>query len=82
MRRKHNPFVALLALFLLALIVTWICNGCSVESDIEETDPTTRFTVEYAGNQLRIVTDTETGVQYLAYCIYQTGVCITRLEAE
>ena len=81
MKRKHNPYVALIALFLLAVILTWICGGCAVETDIEETEPATRFTVEYANNNIRIITDTDTGVQYMALSS-RAGVCVVRLEAE
>jgi hypothetical protein len=82
MRRKHNPLVALLALLLLALIVTWICGGCSVHAEASETESTPRFTVENAGNFLKIITDNQTGEQYLAYYQYNTGIGLTKLEVE
>lgn len=67
MRRKHNPLVALLALLLLALIVSWICGGCAVRTEAATEKTADRFTTEYAGNGCTIITDNETGVQYLYY---------------
>jgi hypothetical protein len=77
MRRKHNPYVTIVALLLLALIVTWICGGCSKEicpAPDYMIEPG-RFTLEdsfksgpYKGC---VLTDTETGVQYLF--IYNGG---------
>lgn len=82
MRRKHNPYLALAALLLLALIVSWICGGCSVRADAAE-KKVERFTVEYAGNCCSIITDHETGIQYLLYketSNYGKGVGMTKLE--
>ena len=83
MCRKHNPLVALLALLLLALILTWICGGCSsVTAEATETDEhMPRFTIEIVGLNIRIITDNETGVQYIAYG-NTYGLGLTRLEAE
>lgn len=84
MQRKHNPYLAILALLLLALIVTWICGGCSVHADAAE-KKVERFTVEYAGNCLSVITDRETGVQYLLYretSNYGKGIGICKLEVE
>lgn len=68
MKRTHNPMLALVALVLLALILAFTCTGCHVEAEAaEETKPAPRFTAEYAGNFCTIITDNETGVQYLAY---------------
>lgn len=67
MRRKHNPYLALAALILLALIVTWICGGCAVEADAAVEKKADRFTMEGAGSHCSIITDHETGVQYLMY---------------
>lgn len=71
MSRKHNPLVALLALLLLALIVTWICTGCSKETDAEPEVVSNRFTIEVhkmnAIDFATVITDTDTGVSYLFY---------------
>ena len=85
MRRKHNPYVALVALLLLALIVSWICSGCHAEvaAATEPTEPTYRFAVDNAPTSgtyaAYIITDTETGVQYL---FFRNGYCggICKLE--
>lgn len=86
MRRKHNPLVALLALLLMALIVTWICGGCAVHADAATKKTVDRFTVEYAGNQCSIITDNETGVQYLAFekssSAFGRGIGLCKLEVE
>jgi hypothetical protein len=81
MRRKHNPHVALVALLLLALIVTWICGGCAVQTEASENFPVERFTTKIAGFNIRIITDNETGVQYLVYG-NTYGLGVTKLEAE
>lgn len=83
MNRKHNPYVAMLALLLLALILTFTCTGCAVEGEAtEETKPTPRFTREYVDNSLTIITDTQTGVQYLVCNQYHTGIGMCKLEVE
>lgn len=71
MNRKHNPLVALTALILLATILVLACTGCSNETaaaGAEETTP--RFTWELCTSNVMsgrnyIITDNETGVQYL-----------------
>lgn len=80
MKRTHNPMLSLVALVLLALILVLTCTGCRVEAEAEETKPAPRFTVEFLGNGLRLITDTETGVQYLAYSEYHTGIGLCKLE--
>ena len=68
MRRKHNPWVSLVALLLLVTLLVAICTGCGVtEAEAEEPD---RFTVTEAEKIGKIsfaliITDKETGVQYL-----------------
>ena len=69
MKRKHNPLVALVALLLLAVLL--LCTGCSAPAAAEEPESSPRFIIEHAENDtpeayvVRIITDTETGVQYL-----------------
>lgn len=85
MRRNHNPYVALLALLVLALIVTWICGGCAVRTEAATNKTMERFTEEYAGNDCFIITDNETGAQYLAYVRYTNygqGIGLTKLETQ
>lgn len=76
MHRKHNPYVALVAFLLLAVILAHVCTGCAVQA--EETAP--RFTVEKAGNGCRIITDNQTGVRYLYYAMNSYGGGLTKLE--
>lgn len=70
MNRKNNPMLSLAALVLLAIILVLTCTGCAVETSVS-TEP--RFTDEYAGNDCWIITDTQTGVQYLYYDMYNAG---------
>lgn len=72
MNRKHNALVALVALLLLTTIL--LCVGCTEPAAAEEIETTARFTAEYiernnlnmvASPDTYIITDNETGVQYL-----------------
>ena len=65
MNHKYNPMLSLVALVLLALILVLSCTGCTIEAEAAETEP--RFTSEHTGNYCTIITDNQTGVQYLAY---------------
>jgi hypothetical protein len=82
MYRKHNPYVSLVAILLLAVILAYACTGCAAQAESAETAP--RFTVENAGNGCEIITDNETGVQYLyyhkSYNGYKCGSGLTKLE--
>ena len=80
MNRKHNPMLSLAALVLLVLILVLTCTGCTVRASWGNTEDGTapRFTVEYAGEQIRIITDNETGMQYLAY-VHANGAGLTEL---
>lgn len=82
MNRKKNPYVSLVAVLLLALILVLTCTGCRAEA--AETKPAPRFSVEDAGNGCEIITDTETGVQYLyyfrSYNGYKGGSGLCKLE--
>lgn len=84
MNRKHNPKMALVALVLLLDIILLVLCSCSpAEAAAAGTKPAPRFTAEYAGNGCEIITDNETGVQYLAYEIasnYGKGVGLCKLE--
>lgn len=83
MNRKHNPLVSLVGL-LLGLLLVILCAGCGVSA--EATEPcepageSARFTIERpdgAWSALYIITDTETGVQYLMYHdAYGTGMTV------
>lgn len=82
MRFKYNPWVSMVALLLLATILVLICTGCT--ADKEKADASGRFTIELArklntSNQLYIITDNETGVQYLLADLYNGGG-LTKLE--
>ena len=77
MNRKNNPWVSLVALLLAALILVLTCTGCKAA----EKGTPHRFTYEAAGpspamhESIYIITDTETGVQYLL-----CGGGLTKLE--
>lgn len=74
MNRKHNPIVSLAAMVLLATILVLTCSACNKEA---EASP--RFIIEQVPNNgavhqhTVIITDTETGVQYLYYKSYNSG---------
>lgn len=83
MNRKHNAYMSMVALLLLAIILVLTCTGCRIETNAAETEPAPRFTSEYAGNNCTIITDNETGVQYLAYVResnYGKGIGLCKLE--
>jgi hypothetical protein len=87
MNQKHNPYFALVALLILALIVSFVCNGCAVEANAagnnERFDVDIQFTSGF--RSVHIITDTETGVQYLYYRSgsgSNGGSGLTRLEVE
>ena len=68
MNRKHNPWASLIALLLLAVVLVLICTGCG--ETVEAAEASERFTFETVHTPLScpsacIITDTETGVQYL-----------------
>lgn len=67
MNRKSNPWVALTALILLAVILVTICAGCGVPTAAAEATEPDRFTVERGGTDVRVITDNTTGAEYLAY---------------
>ena len=84
MKRKHNPLVALVALLLLAVLL--LCAGCSGVAAAEEPESPKRFTVEHyeyyeelALHSINIITDTETGVQYM-YVAGSNGGGLTVLQ--
>lgn len=83
MRRKHNPWVALVALILLATLLLLTCAGCKSAS---ATGPD-RFTWEtYTDNKatagVYIITDNETGVRYLYVKLGYGGGLTVLQDAE
>lgn len=88
MNRKHNPFVSLVALLLAAVILALTCTGCAPPAAAgAEINQARRFVTEYTqGNYIRIITDTETGVQYLVYTDTAngsgTGITVLQPAAE
>lgn len=76
MNRKSNPWVALVALILMLVVC---CSSCESPTDAAETDTaegTPRFIIEEASvkrqnttlfSRIAIITDTETGVQYIVF---------------
>lgn len=82
MKRKHNPLVAVVALLLLAVIL--LCTSCSTPAKAEEPESSPRFTIEVQEHnnlavEVFIITDTETGVQYLMTKCGQ-GIGLTVLQ--
>ena len=71
MNRKHNPLVALAALVLLATILVLACTGCEINTAPPADENPARFVTENVKTDGRgacyIITDTETGVQYLYF---------------
>lgn len=67
---RHNPFVAVIALLMLAIIVLF-ATGCSADTDTHtDTEKAERFKVEYqqrisCNDVVTIFTDTQTGSQYI-----------------
>lgn len=81
MRFKYNPWVSLLAGLVLTTIIVLLCSGCGITAEAEAPS---RFTSEYAGSVdgsgiLYIITDTETGAQYLLADVAYGGA-LTKLE--
>ena len=90
MNRKNNPWISLIALLLLATILTWICSGCERHGayGMQAVEAESRFTVENHDVYMNefgsigfasIITDNETGTQYLYYR-YGSGSGLTKLE--
>lgn len=69
MYRKHNPWLSLVALLLLALLLVSVCAGCHAEAKAAETGQGNRYTYEVETNgfgpNFYTITDTWTGNQYL-----------------
>lgn len=83
MKRKHNPWVSLAALLLLVTLLVAVCTGCgATKAEAEASD---RFTkVEIASvlggdSRAYILTDNETGAQYLLFRAYNQ-MAITWLQ--
>lgn len=76
MKHKYNPWVSLVALLLLAIILVFTCTGCTSQAEATETKPKARFTCENVGAGCQIITDNETGNQYLYHGSgYGGGMC-------
>lgn len=68
MNKKGNPWVSLAALVLLGIILVAVCSSCRGEYVTAAEPEPPRFEVTYYHNselEYRVITDTETGVQYL-----------------
>lgn len=71
-----KAFRVLIATILLTTILMLICAGCKV---VESTESNERFTIEYIGDGVTIITDTDTAVQYLFYKYgYGGGLTVLR----
>lgn len=79
MKRKSNPWVSLVALLVLITVLVCVCAGCTEVAAAEnETETESRFIIESElGNAfidgICVITDTETGVQYLFVDGYRCG---------
>lgn len=91
MNRKHNPWAALIALVLLAIIIISTCTSCGFDRAAEaEKIDAHRFTVKEFDTDLdipaygvQIITDTETGVQYLVvYSSRGPGVTVLQTAQD
>ena len=74
MNRKHNPLLSVIALVLLFVILLFSCAGCETDATAATEEKTAaRFTAEHIETDgpgvCYIITDTETGVQYLFFSI-------------
>lgn len=84
MNRKHNPWVALVAMLLLALTLVLTLTACGDNAEAAEPE-SPRFIFEkqdiegLAERRLILITDTETGVQYL-FVKSGYGGGLTKLE--
>lgn len=72
MNRKHNPLLSLIAMALLLVILLTACTAHEMDpTAATEDEPAPRFTVERidstGSGTCYIITDTETGVQYLYF---------------
>lgn len=97
MNRKYNPMLSLVALVLLALILVLSCTGCAVEA-AAATEPTaepeagifstSRFDIEHEFSvwpyleEVYVITDNETGVQYLFVEGAQGAAGLCKLEGQ
>lgn len=90
MNRKNNLWISLIALLLLATILTCICSGCGNKEayEIQTMETESRLTVEHHTVTMDefgsvgfadIITDNETGTQYLYYR-YGSGSGLTKME--
>jgi hypothetical protein len=50
MNWKNNHWISMIALLMLILIITMVCNGCTVETNATTYQTMERFTREYAGS--------------------------------
>jgi len=80
MNHKHNPFLSLAALLVLAVLLAFLVGCCG---NAEAADAECRFTFDddYSNleNQAIIITDTKTGEQYLYIDGHRAGAMV-RLE--
>lgn len=79
MRFKYNPWVSMVALLLLTAILVLACTGCTTGEAAEPTRLSCQNGGYAADGRLYIITDTETGVQYLLVKSGD-GVALTKLE--
>lgn len=83
MNQKYNPMLSLVALVLMALILVFTCTGCTDQTEAAAAETPNRFTETremLMYGYVYIITDTETGEQYIAYRAHGQGCTLTKLE--
>lgn len=75
MNRKMNPWVSLIALLILVAVLAMVCTGCVTEAGAATERRFAVKTEQGAANieGISIITDTETGNQYLWVDGYNGG---------
>lgn len=78
-RHNFNPAASLAALVLLIIVFALMFTGSHVDAKEPE-----RFTTESAGYDFQIITDTDTGAQYLFYrpALNIGFGCLVKLEEK
>lgn len=67
-----NKLVCIAVIVLLVLILVRSCTGCGAVAE-EESPDAGRFTAEYCGEGCYIITDNQTGAEYLFCKIGYSG---------
>lgn len=83
MNRKHNPWLSLVALLLAAIILVLTCTGCITEANAATENRFTYTRENLCGYTYAwVITDTETGQQYLLITAGDGGGLTALLPGE